>query len=64
MHPMAIIRMTQMTQKSPRHLQTVNGQPTSGLWSTVLQFRDDGVVHVLLLLTEELRTDRVEGITT
>lgn len=46
------------------HLQTVDGQPTSGLRSTILQLRDNGVVHILLLLTKELCANRVEGITT
>jgi len=44
------------------HLQTIHRQPPSGLVCSVLKLGDDGVMNLLLLLSEELSTDGVERV--
>ena len=46
------------------NLQTVNRQTSARLRGTVLQLRDDRVMHVFLLLPEGLRTNRVDRVAT
>ena len=54
-----------MEKREPQYpnLQTVYRQPSPRFRSPVLEFRDDGVMHFLLLFPQELRTDGVESIT-
>lgn len=47
-------------EEDSRVLHAVDGESTPGLLVPVLEVRDDGVVHVLLLLAQEVGRHRVE----